>query len=99
MSAGWIAFASAGTAGPTGTTMDDQPLRTVIRFLQDMRGREAPPSDYDLLRALVEKHDENAFAILVHRHGPMVLSVCRRMLRNECDAEDAFQATFLFLAK
>ncbi len=63
-----------------------------------MRGREAAPSDRDLLNALVEKHDEGAFAILVQRHGPMVLSVCRRMLRNECDA-DAFQATFLFLAK
>jgi RNA polymerase sigma factor (sigma-70 family) len=79
--------------------MDNQPLRTVIRFLQDMRGRDALLSDYELLGILTEKHDNNAFAIIVRRHGPMVLSVCRRMLRNECDAEDAFQATFLFLAK
>jgi len=38
------------------------------------------------------RHDESAFARIVHRHGPAVLDVCRRFTRHEQDAEDAFQA-------
>jgi RNA polymerase sigma factor (sigma-70 family) len=56
-------------------------------------------TDRELLSALVTRRDEAAFEALLHRHGPMVLSVCRRTLGNDDDAEDAFQATFLVLIR
>src|SRR5256885_2515640 len=73
-------------------------LRSAILSL--LRG--LPPTDGTddgaLLERLVAGRDEAAFELLVYRHGPMVRGVCRRLLRHEQDAEDAFQATFLTLA-
>jgi RNA polymerase sigma factor (sigma-70 family) len=73
-------------------------------ILQHVRGVAAAESaarlpDQQLLERFVARHDESAFAALVRRHGPMVLGVCRRVLHQQQDAEDAFQATFLILAR
>jgi RNA polymerase sigma factor (sigma-70 family) len=60
---------------------------------------EAGRTDRQLLASFIDQKDEAAFEAIVRRHGPMVFGVCRRVARDHHDAEDAFQATFLVLAR
>ncbi len=80
--------------------MKREPARVVLRYLRTMipPTGAGDPTDRQLLERFAAGRDEAAFAALVHRHGPLVWGVCRRLLRHHQDAEDAFQATFLVLA-
>jgi RNA polymerase sigma factor (sigma-70 family) len=81
--------------------MTTAPLGTLLRHIQKLSARPRAPerTDRQLLEDFAARRDEYAFTALVARHGPMVLRVCRRVLNHEQDAEDAFQATFLVLAR
>src|SRR5262245_54100190 len=80
--------------------MSTTPAGIVLRHVRRLLA--APAADTHLDRQLLEqftaRRDEAAFATLVRRHGPLVLGVCRRVLGDGPDAEDAFQAAFLILA-
>src|SRR5262249_48847545 len=60
---------------------------------------DADQTDAELLQQFVAGRDEGAFAALLERYGPLVLGVCRQVLGDVHDAEDAFQATFFVLAR
>ncbi len=77
---------------------------TPLSLIRQLRKLAAPQlcidePDPQLLESFLRQKSESAFAALVRRHGPMVLSVCRRVLHHAQDAEDAFQVTFLILAR
>ncbi len=73
----------------------------VVRHIHTLAGAAAARrlTDLHLLRRFADEQDEDAFAEIMRRHGPLVLSVCHRVLGHEQDAEDAFQAAFLVLAR
>ena len=84
--------------------MDSEATRGILRDIHTLYtvGTMGGRTDAELLERFLARGDsdaEDAFATLVARHGPMVLGVCRRMLPASHDAEDAFQATFLVLAR
>src|SRR4051794_7962829 len=81
--------------------MAGAPFEQVLVHARKMAARlEADRlTDRQLLEAFVQRRDQAAFESLVTRHGPMVQSVCRRLLRDAADADDAFQATFCVLAR
>src|SRR5262245_15903077 len=74
---------------------------TILRHLRQLVRSEAArgQTDAELLHHFACDHDTAAFAALMQRHSRLVLGVCRHVLHHEQDAEDAFQATFLVLAR
>jgi len=79
-------------------------VRPLSPFLHDVRrmvllADGGGLTDGQLLECWLAHNEEAAFRAIVKRHGPMVLGVCRRVLRDDHDAEDAFQATFLVLMR
>ncbi len=80
------------------STTKPSPIRDFLRLLV-ADPRVAACSDRELLGHFLTGNDEAVFEAIVRRHGPMVFDVCRTMLANAADAEDAFQATFLILAR
>lgn len=79
--------------------MKQNTAKDVLAYLRTTLGTPGnATADHELLNRFVSQHDEVAFNALLKRHGPMVLELCQRWLRDRHDAEDACQATFLVLA-
>ena len=80
--------------------MADGPTSGILHWLRKLaRSENENRPDRDLVGRFAQDGDETAFTLLVQRHGPMVYGVCSRLLHQGPDADDAFQATFLILAR
>jgi RNA polymerase sigma factor (sigma-70 family) len=79
--------------------MSVRSVEALLQYLGRLCDEAGPVGDDALLKRFVEEHDRDAFAMLIARHGPMVLGTARRLVAAPQDAEDVFQAVFLSLAR
>jgi RNA polymerase sigma-70 factor (ECF subfamily) len=79
--------------------MAASPINRVLRHARRASLIDGDLTDAQFLDCFIARRDEAAFEALVRRHGPMVLGVCRRIAGHVENAEDAFQAVFLVLAR
>ncbi len=79
--------------------MNRQLLQNVLGYVESLTQDRAEQPDSALLAQYLDSHDNQAFATLIRRHGPMVWGLCRKLSSTDADAEDAFQATFLALVR
>src|SRR6516165_11525120 len=71
----------------------------LVQILERWTGSHECDLDSSFLARFLARRDEDAFAALVHRHGPLVYGTCLRILGNRTDTDDAFQAVFFVLAR
>jgi RNA polymerase sigma factor (sigma-70 family) len=81
--------------------MANHSLSLLLRYIRQLAKvpGDRQTSDQELVQRYLQQHDQSAFELLVRRHGAMVFQVAQRLLHQEQDAEDVFQATFLTLAR
>jgi RNA polymerase sigma factor (sigma-70 family) len=96
----WLQYQFEGERSPR-VVMRHAALSSFVQILRRVAARHAcdEQGDAEFLARFVRQGDEAAFEALVHRHGPMVWGVCRRLLTRTEDAEDAFQAAFVVLLR
>src|SRR5262249_51184927 len=95
----WVLLHGVPRFGRAGMSQTQGAL--LLRHIRRLATAQSPSrhADGELLQQFIAGRDEAAFTALVQRHGAMVLGVCRSVLGHQQDAEDAFQATFLVLAR
>src|SRR5262245_41234333 len=79
--------------------MASGPISKIVDHLHRIAEPFNPATDAELLERFIACGDAASFSALMTRHGPMVLGVCRRVVGNLHDADDAFQVVFFVLAR